>query len=356
MKNVFKFVDKAANHVAGYNVNRVLNVKNVFKFVGKAAKHVTGVQAYQERKKAKKAKTDADDLLEYLENENERRRSESNKILKDFGMVRLQALKSTVGTFLNYLDILGHKYKEKEYEILNKLDIKPEQVKELKTVEMNASTALLTAGASGGLAAAALAGVPSAVTGVVSAVATASTGTAISSLSGAAAWNATLAWLGGGSLASGGGGMALGTVVLSGITYAATGIFALASAGLISSAYYSKKHTEAIKYLSAVKKNQSELRLAWTLMEGVNQRAQEIKEVTMALQTRIENRLVYLEPLIYDFNNKDEYHLQVFQECAILVKSMSELAQVSIMDKEGNASVESRLIMNKIEKILNKNL
>lgn len=48
-------------------------------------------------------------------------------------------------------------------------------------------------------------------------LATASTGTAISSLSGVAATNATLAWLGGGSLAAGGGGMALGTAVLGGI-------------------------------------------------------------------------------------------------------------------------------------------
>lgn len=51
----------------------------------------------------------------------------------------------------------------------------------------------------------------------VGAFATASTGTAIAGLSGVAATNATLAWLGGGALAAGGGGMAVGTAVLSGI-------------------------------------------------------------------------------------------------------------------------------------------
>lgn len=51
----------------------------------------------------------------------------------------------------------------------------------------------------------------------VGTLATASTGTAISGLSGAAATNATLAWLGGGSLASGGLGMAGGTMVLGGL-------------------------------------------------------------------------------------------------------------------------------------------
>ena len=49
---------------------------------------------------------------------------------------------------------------------------------------------------------------------------TASTGTAIGSLAGIAARNATLAWLGGGSLATGGAGMAGGVAVLGGIVLA----------------------------------------------------------------------------------------------------------------------------------------
>ncbi len=53
-----------------------------------------------------------------------------------------------------------------------------------------------------------------ATTAAVMALGTASTGTAISSLSGAAAVNATLAAIGGGSLAAGGGGIAAGTAIL----------------------------------------------------------------------------------------------------------------------------------------------
>lgn len=48
----------------------------------------------------------------------------------------------------------------------------------------------------------------------VSLVGTASTGTAIATLSGAAAYNATLAWFGGGAIAAGGGGMAAGATTL----------------------------------------------------------------------------------------------------------------------------------------------
>ena len=67
-------------------------------------------------------------------------------------------------------------------------------------------------GTAGGFAAA------GATTAAVMALGTASTGAAIGSLSGVAATNATLAVLGGGALAAGGGGMALGTTILGATT------------------------------------------------------------------------------------------------------------------------------------------
>ncbi|MFW9604166.1 MAG: hypothetical protein ACMV0F_04365, partial [Trichlorobacter sp.] len=63
---------------------------------------------------------------------------------------------------------------------------------------------------------------------------TASTGTAIGSLTGAAATNATLAYLGGGAAAMGGGGMVAGTAVLGGLValpaLILTGVFSHVSA------------------------------------------------------------------------------------------------------------------------------
>lgn len=60
----------------------------------------------------------------------------------------------------------------------------------------------------------------------VAALGSASTGTAISSLGGAAAANATLAWFGGGSLAAGGAGGAGGAMVLGGFIAAPLVVFA----------------------------------------------------------------------------------------------------------------------------------
>ena len=80
---------------------------------------------------------------------------------------------------------------------------------------------------------------PTAAMGIATTFGVASTGTAISSLSGVAATNAALAWLGGGALAAGGGGMAAGSVLISlagpvgwtitGIAMIGSGIFYLVS-------------------------------------------------------------------------------------------------------------------------------
>ena len=84
---------------------------------------------------------------------------------------------------------------------------------ELKKVSAEAVRGL-AALAGGGAVGAAAGGVTFAA---VAALATASTGTAIGTLSGAAATSATLAWLGGGSLAAGGAGVAGGTLVLASV-------------------------------------------------------------------------------------------------------------------------------------------
>ena len=85
--------------------------------------------------------------------------------------------------------------------------------------------------------------------GIATSIGTASTGTAIASLSGAAAENAILAWFGGGSLAAGGGGMALGSLVLSGIV-AGPAIF---FAGLSLSSAGEKALTQAKEFESNVR-------------------------------------------------------------------------------------------------------
>ena len=84
------------------------------------------------------------------------------------------------------------------------------EVEAVKTTKVG--SAVGTAGAAAGVGVAAMG--PTALMAVATTFGTASTGTAISALSGAAATNAAIAWLGGGAIAAGGGGMVLGKTVL----------------------------------------------------------------------------------------------------------------------------------------------
>ncbi|MDP5145923.1 hypothetical protein ORI98_05660 [Shewanella sp. ULN5] len=89
-------------------------------------------------------------------------------------------------------------------------DASPKTFKALKTVNNQIASIIAKSSGSGAL-------VSLGSWSLVSTFGAASTGTAIASLSGVAATNATLAWFGFGSIAAGGFGMALGQVVLAGI-------------------------------------------------------------------------------------------------------------------------------------------
>jgi|25_taG_2_1085351.scaffolds.fasta_scaffold05642_3 hypothetical protein len=130
-----------------------------------------------------------------------------------------------------YFEVLK-KYKEGKSSILRiekELSQEEEKLKESHLKEG------ITAGSGvvGGLGIATLGS--TAATALASTYGVASTGVAISTLSGAAAQSATMAWLGGGAIAAGGGGMAAGTSLLAlmgpigiaagGLTLAGTGIY-----------------------------------------------------------------------------------------------------------------------------------
>lgn len=123
---------------------------------------------------------------------------------------------------------------------------------------------------------------PTVAMGVATTFGVASTGTAISTLSGAAATNAALAWLGGGALAAGGGGMAAGEafLTLSGPVGWALAVITLLASGLFMLKTKSdKKHIENIFTLISERDvNSYELAIV-----ELNERINRIKDETNIL-------------------------------------------------------------------------
>lgn len=99
----------------------------------------------------------------------------------------------------------------------------------------------------------------------VSTLGAASTGTAISGLSGAAATNATLAWLGGGSLASGGLGMAGGTAVLGGLVVAPV----LLVGGMVLASKAEDERAEAEEHLIKTRTEADKIRVVCSKLKAI---------------------------------------------------------------------------------------
>ena len=319
----------------------------------KGLKVVSGVSAVMNRKEAIATREEADKLKAEIESTNESIRDDLNEALETFGKIRLEALHNTVGKFLSYLDKLNQKVKSKEYDFLKEIDVSYEAVQEMKEIDMKASDAVKVAAVGGGFAAIALAGTPTLVTSAVTAFATASTGTAISTLHGVAATNAVLAWLGGGSLAAGGGGMAAGAATLATITAAATASVAIIAVGTLASAFYARKNTEATKYLAEIQEWAEQIKASWLVLGGIKARVLELQGLTQQLECKALDSLQKLGNIVDFFDANNMEHTKFFQQSAIMIKSMSELAQVPILDNEGNLNDQVSLVAAKTEKILN---
>lgn len=158
--------------------------------------------------------------------------------------------------------------------------------------------------------------------GTVGALATASTGTAIGTLSGVAATNATLAWLGGGSLAAGGFGIAGGTAVLGGIVAAP----AILVAGLFMESKADEALTQAEEYVSDVKIAMAEMKNTEALLKALNDNAWEITYVLNQLVERFERVKV-----------NDASDMVKYSQMLMVGKAIKEALNTPIVTKKGKA-------------------
>ncbi|AXE39976.1 hypothetical protein [Acidipropionibacterium virtanenii] len=321
--------------------------------MAKIGKTASGVQGFQDRRSSAEIKQICEDYASAAEDLTGERRDQLKERIDEFGRLRLTALHETLGKFLVILEALKQKNRAKEYELLDGIGIGTQAIESMGALDMTVSKTLGATAATGALGAAAVLGTPALVMGGVTAIGAASTGTAISTLSGAAASNAVLAWLGGGSLAAGGGGVAAGTAVLAATTATVTVGVALLAAGTILSAHYAQKLTEAKIHEEDVALAVTGLESAWIVMDGILRRVDELTGVTNELRERLMPLLVRLEGLVPVFDPADADHAAVFNQCGILIKTMVELAQVPLLGQDGELTDESLSVTVHVKNVLN---
>ena len=175
-----------------------------------------GVDAKSDFDAAKSINTRARDVFNEAASSLERCRDKVQAKLEELGRQKVMLYQEAFPPFVDVFSrIKNVDFDDSGIPVESLEDIEVD-ILEIREISVQMSEAI--GGGAGTLGAGALAGL--ATYGSVGLLGTASTGTAIGTLSGAAATNATLAWLGGGSLATGGMGMAGGKVVLGGIVAA----------------------------------------------------------------------------------------------------------------------------------------
>lgn len=235
-----------------------------------------GGKAISDNSKAKELNESAERIAKSAERMVERSRENCETALTDLGQAKVDVLDKNVQKFLEVFNQIKNVDFEHDGDLGN-LHLNGFDQSSLAALQEQVSfIATSGLGAAGGAVSGALVAY-GAYSGTMM-FAAASTGTAISTLSGAAATNATLAWLGGGSLAAGGGGVAAGTLAL--------GALAAGPAILVAGWYMGSK---ASKNLDDARSNRAEARRFEADMEKAAALTDGIADVANKLEDVISN-------------------------------------------------------------------
>ena len=225
------------------------------------------IKAGIDQKEARETNGEADNIIENASKKIDSCRRDCGSALDKLGKRKIQILDQSIKPFIIEFEKLNHVElaESKGLNELHKLVLDQKSFIELKKLQSMATS--MASGVTSGTLAGALTAFGA--YGAASALAPASTGTAIASLSGAAATNATLAFFGGGSLAAGGLGISGGMLVLGGLV---TGP-ALAVLGTVVGAKASANRDKAYSNLSRARAFKEEMDVAADLCIGIKDRA-----------------------------------------------------------------------------------
>lgn len=227
-------------------------------------------------------------------------KDKTKEAIEALGHEKIRILSTSINDFIkNYEKIMNMNLKNSEgLDELRIFDPSSEEFIQLKEAAFEAKQIAvngLAAISSGALLAY---GTYSAVmSGLGGLIVTATTGTALGSLSGAAAVNATLAWLGGGALTAGGYGMMGGMVVLGGIVVGP----ALAIGGAIFASQARKALNDAYSNYDEAKVFKAQAKNIGVALKAIFIRAGQLTELLQKLDSYL---VIYVSKMVDTINAK----------------------------------------------------
>lgn len=330
---------------------------------------VKGAKSVSNNNEASELNEKAQRVYETAKEELEEARERTEESLESLGELKLLVWDQQIGQFVSLasqvtnVNVTG----EAAVDASRKAVISKQELLEMQKISLKAQE--VVGGGLQSLGAGALAGVAS--YGGAMMFASASTGTAIASLSGVAATNATLAWLGGGSLAAGGLGIAGGAAVLGGIVAGPV----LAVGGILMEAKSRKNLAEAKTNYAKAKRAAEELYQAASMLEAIADIADQYYETIDALQYRMDTVLNQLRasleeaeqarkgtlsyrwkkfwrfgralPLQYKQLNREQQ--ETLHAAYQFVQTMKILLETPLLDKKGSLNPTSAQVLDKLQ-------
>lgn len=248
-----------------------------------------GVDAYDDNQEAQQIYKKAEKAFNSTKMEMEETKELAASALTELGKLKLEIWNRQFGRFISLVnkvknvELTGHAAVDGAVNC----NISREELNQMRDMSLKANE-VITGGVQA-VSAGALAGIAS--YGGAMMFASASTGTAISTLSGVAASNATLAWFGGGSLAAGGLGMAGGAVVLGGLVAGPL----IAVGGMFMASKARENLAEAKKVQAEVKVAVQEMKNASSLLEAIKKISNQFTEAINEMDKRMSLVLNNLE-------------------------------------------------------------
>ena len=315
-----------------------------------------GVKATADSFKAKSVQSSAKEIVENAKVSLRKQQKKTGSKLENLGKLKTWTMAIEVDRFLSmYQYIKGVELQDsaglREIGIGIPNGDEIEQLKNHSLAAQEISNGLVT-GVAGGAVGGAI--VAFGAYSLVGALGVASTGTAIATLSGVVATNATLAWFGGGALAVGGLGMAGGTVVLGGLVAAPV----LLIMGFVVGAKAKAKLNDAYTNLNEAQQFEEEAITVIDLLKGIRRMAKQMYDTLEAARAYLAeaNRDMYQVLQSPDLQHKREIKWRklspqqkervfVAAKCTQLVKT---IVDIPILDETGKLIAESELALAKV--------
>ena len=306
-----------------------------------------GVKAGIDTSKAKRLNNSANEIVEYAVDRLNSQRKACEYALNELGEQKLFILNSSIVDFIDSFSQLKNvEFTESlGMDELRDFSNDKKEFEELKAMARFAGS--MAGGAVAGTAGGAL--VAMGAYGAAQSLALASTGTAISALSGAAASNATLAFFGGGSLASGGLGMAGGAAVLGGLVAGP----ALMVMGLVAGAAAKKTLEKAKTNFAEAEQISEELSVASVQCEAIRRRTYKFYNLLSRLDARFLPLVYRMEDIIKeegtDYREFKEESKKAIASCASIAVSIKSVLDTPLLTESGMLAPESGKIVDLIE-------